>query len=80
MEYRPFGRTGLQVSALGFGCWEMGGGYGDIETAEVAAAVNRAIDVGVNCFDTAPAYGRGQSERFLGQALGARRKDVLVGT
>lgn len=80
MEYRPFGQTDLDVSVLGFGCWEMGGGYGDIETAEVAAAVNRAIDVGVNCFDTAPAYGRGQSERFLGQALGTRRKDVLVVT
>ena len=80
MEYRPFGQTGLEVSALGFGCWEMGGGYGDVETAEVAKAVNHAVDVGVNCFDTAPAYGRGQSERFLGKALGARRKDVLVVT
>ena len=56
----------------------MGGAYGDIAEAEVAAAVNRAIDLGINCFDTAPAYGGGESEIVLGRALGARRKDVLV--
>ena len=59
MEYRRFGPTDITVSALGFGCWEMGGTYGDVSQSEVAAAVNRAIDLGINCFDTAPAYGRG---------------------
>ena len=80
MEYRRFGPTDMTVSALGFGCWEMGGTYGDIAEAEVAAAVNRAIDLGINCFDTAPAYGGGESEIVLGRALGTRRKDVLVVT
>ena len=80
MEYRRFGQTDEMVSVLGFGCWEMGGGYGDISETEGSAAVQRAIDLGVNCFDTAPAYGEGQSERFLGKALGPLRKDVLLVT
>ena len=80
MEYRRFGPTDMTVSVLGFGCWEMGGTYGDIAEAEVTAAVNRAIDLGINCFDTAPAYGSGESESLLGRALGARRKEVLVVT
>lgn len=80
MEYRPFGRTGLQVSAIGFGCWETGGSYGHFDENEIVAAVNRAIDLGINCFDTAEGYGRGRSEDILAKALGSRRKDVLVVT
>jgi aryl-alcohol dehydrogenase-like predicted oxidoreductase len=80
MEYRPFGSTGLQVSAVGFGCWEIGGGYGKIEAAEFARAVGRAIDLGINCFDTAEGYGFGASERALAQALGTRRRDVILVT
>jgi aryl-alcohol dehydrogenase-like predicted oxidoreductase len=80
MEYRPFGRTGLQVSAIGFGCWEIGGGYGRIEEAEFARAVGRALDLGINCFDTAEGYGLGASERALGQALGRRRAEAIVVT
>ena len=80
MEYRRFGPTDMTVSALGFGCWEMGGTYGDVTERGVSAAVSRAIDLGINCFDTAPAYGGGESEVLLGRALGARRKDVIVVT
>jgi aryl-alcohol dehydrogenase-like predicted oxidoreductase len=80
MEYRPFGRTGLQVSVIGFGCWEIGGGYGQIEQAEFDRAVGRALDLGINCFDTAEGYGLGASERALGKALGARRRDAIVVT
>lgn len=80
MEYREFGQTGLKVSAIGFGCWELGGGYGSIDDAEVVAAVNRAIDLGINCFDTAQGYGKGASERLLARALGPRRKDVILVT
>jgi aryl-alcohol dehydrogenase-like predicted oxidoreductase len=58
----------------------MGGGYGDIAESGVPNAVQRAIDLGVNCFDTAPAYGGGNSELVLGKALGQRRKDVLLVT
>ncbi len=80
MERRPFGRTGLEVSAVGFGCWEVGGGYGNVEEAEFARAVGRALDLGINCFDTAEGYGMGASERALGQALGRRREEAVVVT
>ncbi len=78
MEHRPFGRTGLEVSAVGFGCWEVGGGYGRVEEAEFAGAVGRALDLGINCFDTAEGYGMGASERALGQALGGRRDEAII--
>src|SRR5215831_5332159 len=80
MEYRPFGQTDLQVSVMGFGCWEMGGTYGKIDTGQLQQAVRRAIDVGINCFDTAEAYGMGASEQVLARALGERRKDVAIVT
>ncbi|MGH7948724.1 MAG: aldo/keto reductase [Candidatus Binataceae bacterium] len=80
MEYRPFGKTGINISAIGIGCWEIGGGYGSIEETEFVKAVNRALDLGVNCFDTAEAYGFGASEKSLAKALGARRKDAVITT
>lgn len=80
MEYRAFGRTGVQVSAIGFGCWEIGGGYGSIEENDFIRAVNRALDSGVTCFDTAEAYGFGASEKSLAKALGARRKQAVIAT
>src|SRR4030095_9851308 len=80
MEYRPFGQTDLQVSAIGFGCWEMGGTYGKIDEAQFQQAVQRAIDAGINCFDTAEAYGMGTSEQALARALRARRKEVAIVT
>ena len=77
MEYRKFGPTDLTVSALGFGCYEYGAGkYGE----EMIAAIHRAIDQGITCFDTAPHYGGAESELMLGRALGSRRKDVVVVT
>ena len=77
MEYRKFGPTDITVSALGLGCYDTaGGGYGD----QWNAVVHRAIDMGITRFDTAPAYGLGESERMLGRALGPRRKDVVVVT
>jgi myo-inositol catabolism protein IolS len=80
MEYRQFGRTDLKVSAIGFGCWEISGTYGAVDTAQFNAAVHRALDAGINCFDTAEAYGMGVSEEALSHALGARRKDVCLVT
>ncbi len=80
MEYRPFGQTGLRVSAIGFGCWEVGGGYGQVEESEFGRAIGRALDLGINCFDTAEGYGMGASERALGQALGSRREEAIVVT
>src|SRR6266498_3689002 len=80
MEYRQFGQTPLQVSAMGFGCWEIGGTYGKIDEVQFQQAVQYAIDAGINCFDTAEAYGMGASEQALARALGARRKEVYVVT
>ena len=80
METRQFGQTGISVSALGFGCWEIGGGYGSIEETEFIKAVNRALDLGINCFDTAEAYGFGASEKSLAKALGSRRKEAVIAT
>ncbi len=80
MEYRSFGQTGLDVSAIGFGCWEIGGGYGKVDESEYTPAVHRALDLGINCFDTAEAYGSGVSERALAKALGDRRQDAIVVT
>src|SRR3954471_7977977 len=78
MEYRPFGQTGLDVSAIGFGCWEIGGGDGSIEAQDFDRAIGRALDLGINCFDTAEGYGLGAAERGLGQALGSRRDEAIV--
>jgi aryl-alcohol dehydrogenase-like predicted oxidoreductase len=80
MEYRQFGQTGMQVSAIGLGCWEIGGGYGQIEEEQFIQAVHQAFDLGINCFDTAEAYGFGASEQSLAKALGARRKEAIVVT
>lgn len=80
MEYRQFGKTDLKVSAIGFGCWEIGGTYGRIDERQFQSAVQQAIDSGVNCFDTAEAYGMGVSEQALARALGSRRRDVFIVT
>jgi aryl-alcohol dehydrogenase-like predicted oxidoreductase len=79
MDYRRLGSSELTVSAIGFGCWELGGtNYGPIDEAEAVAAIHRALDLGVTLLDTAPGYGFGHSEEVLGRALGARRKDVVL--
>jgi len=81
MRYRPFGRTGLNVSVVGFGCWPMAGDrYGAIEDDEAVKAIHRALERGVNCVDTAPAYGGGHSEEVVGRALARRRRDVILVT
>lgn len=80
MEYRHLGRTELKVSAIGFGCWEIGGAYGRIEESEFQRAIARAIDGGITCFDTAEAYGMGVSEEALARALAGRRDEVVIAT
>ena len=79
MEYRKLGQTNISVSAMGFGSWPMAGNsYGGIDEGSAVAAVQRALDVGVNCFDTAPAYGLGEAEQLLGRALGSRRSEIVL--
>jgi aryl-alcohol dehydrogenase-like predicted oxidoreductase len=80
MERRTLGRTGLSVSALGFGCGNVGGLMVRGAPAERERAVARALELGINYFDTAPAYGDGLSETHLGLALRALQADVHVGT
>jgi aryl-alcohol dehydrogenase-like predicted oxidoreductase len=80
MEYRALGRTGLHVSALGFGCGNIGGLMIRGAPPERERVVARALELGVNYFDTAPLYGDGQSELHLGQALRALGATPYVGT
>jgi aryl-alcohol dehydrogenase-like predicted oxidoreductase len=80
MELRNLGKTGLRVSTLGFGCGNVGGLIIRGTPAERERAVARAMELGVNYFDTAPSYGDGQSEKNLGQVLKALKAPVLVGT
>ena len=81
MEYRTLGSTDLKVTAIGLGTWTMGGRWwGEVDDAESIATIHKALDLGVNFIDTADVYGFGRSEKVLGQALGARRKDILLAT
>lgn len=65
MQYRELGRTGLNVSAIGFGSWAIGGTWGPVDDTASLQALHRALDLGVNFFDTADVYGDGHSERLL---------------
>lgn len=86
---RTLGRSGIEVSALGMGCWAIGGpfwsgdtplGWGEVDDNESIAAIHAALDHGVYFFDTANVYGAGHSERVLGQALAGRRDKVVIAT
>lgn len=80
MEYRKLGRSGAEVSVIGFGCWETGGEYGDYDESSIIQAVHRALDLGVTLYDTARGYGYGRSEELLARALGDHRKDIFLVT
>jgi aryl-alcohol dehydrogenase-like predicted oxidoreductase len=80
MEMRTFGRTGLRVSILGFGCGAVGGLMVRGAPADQERAVARALEAGVNYFDTAAMYGNGESEKNLGRVLAKLKPDVVVGT
>ena len=86
---RSLGRSGIEISALGMGCWAIGGpwsdgevplGWGDVNDKESVGAIHAALDLGVDFFDTANVYGAGHSERVLGQALAGRRSEVVIAT
>jgi aryl-alcohol dehydrogenase-like predicted oxidoreductase len=65
LKYRRFGRIGWNVSEIGFGAWAVGGAWGAVDDGESIAAMKRALELGVNFFDTADVYGDGRSERLL---------------
>jgi len=86
---RKLGRSGIEISALGMGCWAIGGpfwagetplGWGEVDDEESIRAVHAALDLGVNFFDTANVYGAGHSERVLGRALAGIRSQVVIAT
>jgi aryl-alcohol dehydrogenase-like predicted oxidoreductase len=86
---RTLGRSGIEVSALGLGCWAIGGpwlfdgapaGWSEVDDAESLRALRRARELGVTFFDTASAYGAGHSERLLGEAFRTSREDVVIAT
>lgn len=86
MEYRRFGNTDLSVSVIGFGAWAIGGpaqigdmpiGWGPTDDADSLASIHRALDLGINFFDTADFYGLGHSEDLLGRTI-ANRPDVVI--
>jgi aryl-alcohol dehydrogenase-like predicted oxidoreductase len=80
MKYRVLGKTGLMVSEIGFGCGNIGGLMVRAPLEERLAAANRAMELGINYFDTAAAYGNGQSEKNLGEVLALMKRTVTVAT
>ena len=80
MQYRELGRTGWKVSAISFGAWAIGGTWGDVKDDESLAALNRALDLGVNFFDTADVYGDGRSEQLLAKLRKERGEKFYVAT
>ena len=80
MEYRKLGRTGLEVSVVGFGCGNVGGLMIRGEHGDQVKAAAQAMELGINYFDTASSYGNGQSEQNLGRVLNELSADVYVGT
>jgi len=80
MQYRALGRTGFEVSTISFGAWAIGGSWGDVDDAESMSALGRALDLGVNFFDTADVYGDGRSERLLARLRRERSEPFYVAT
>ena len=86
---RKLGRSQIEVSALGMGCWAIGGpfyyggkpdGWGNIDDEESVKAIQTALSLGINFFDTADAYGVGHGEEVLGKALEGRRNEAVIAT
>jgi aryl-alcohol dehydrogenase-like predicted oxidoreductase len=86
---RTLGRSNIEISALGMGCWAIGGefwsgaqplGWGKVDDLESTRAIHAALELGVNFFDTADVYGAGHSERVLGRALKGKRDQVVIAT
>jgi len=81
MEYRELGRTGWKVAPISFGAWAIGGdAWGGADDAESLEALHRAVDLGVNFFDTADVYGDGHSERLLARLKAERGEKIVIAT
>jgi aryl-alcohol dehydrogenase-like predicted oxidoreductase len=80
MNYRMLGRTGWKVSEISFGAWAIGGAWGQVSDEESLAALNQAIDSGINFLDTADVYGNGRSHHLIARLKKSRKEEVLVAT
>jgi len=80
MNYRPLGRTGWKIAEISFGAWAIGGAWGHVSDEDGLAALHRAVDSGVNFFDTADVYGNGRSERLIAQLKKSSQQEIIVAT
>jgi aryl-alcohol dehydrogenase-like predicted oxidoreductase len=80
VKTRRLGKSGLEVSEIGFGAWAIGGAWGETDDGESLAAMHAAVDAGVTFFDTADVYGEGRSERLIGRLLRERDERLVVAT
>jgi aryl-alcohol dehydrogenase-like predicted oxidoreductase len=80
LNYRDLGRTGFRVSTISFGAWAIGGTWGEVDDRQSLAALHRAVDLGVNFFDTADVYGDGRSEQLLARLKRERKEEIIVAT
>ncbi len=78
MQYRALGRTGFEVSAVSFGAWAIGADWGDVGEVQAMEALHRAVDDGINFFDTADVYGDGRSEKLLARLKRERSADEII--
>jgi len=80
VKYRELGRTGWKVSEISFGAWAIGSMWGQVDDSESLAALHKALDVGINFFDTADVYGDGRSERLLARLRKERKEPFYIAT
>ncbi len=80
MQYKELGRTGWKISRVSFGAWAIGGTWGEVDDKESMAALHKAIEMGVNFFDTADVYGDGKSERLLKQLSSEHKENIYIAT
>jgi aryl-alcohol dehydrogenase-like predicted oxidoreductase len=80
MQFNSLGRTGYSISSIGFGAWAIGGTWGEVRDEDSLGALHKALDMGVNFFDTADVYGDGRSERLISQLRAERSEPFYVAT
>ena len=78
MEYQLFGKTDVEVSRIGLGCYGMSGAYGTADDGESIATIHRAMEFGVNLLDTSASYGQGHNHELIGRAISDRREHVFI--